>query len=428
MDQPTLEAVWSAKPEERTHPQFGGFADAEESELQPQTSISKRARNNPQDTGREDTGDRKPDPTTGPYECDPIAEAQRICHEAHALRFQIEKSLTVSADYWYSQQIPVNNGNNGRTLSSIMRNFRSFLESPEFLNACENGGLESPNFTWNKPHETLVSRFTEKTLLLSQAKPRTEVTLSVVFHGTSASNIDSILRYGLDPNRRLRQAHGPGEYFGKDPGTSVSFCNGGMRMLVFCVVAPESYSPCEEDSTDDPSANKPTGLQRPTRSPPNQFCVVEENHHQVPLGVLSFASVKAATLSRSQALRRALQGLCSEALRQNLLAREAKLKATIIQLMIQGETDLAAYKFKKTPDFSDAAKQEIAFYAYQRMDEEFVEYFFEGRLPSRADCLWDELEGKIKSVETHESEAAAAVKRVEESKAKLFGAKPPATF
>ena len=423
MDPPTLEAVRSAKPHERKAPrQCGSLGSA----LHSQTSINERA-GKPQDTGSEDAGDPKPAPTTEPYhsstrpEFDTIVEARRIerkvSHSAHALC--LKSKLIVGVDYWYSQRIPASNDNNGGTLSSIMRDFRSFLESPEFLAACENGGLVGPNFTWKDPHETLITRFTEEALLPSPARP---LTLSVVFHGTSAANIDSILSHGLDPRRRRRQAHGPGEYFGKDPGTSVSFCNGGLRMLVFCVVAPESYLLCEGACTDDSSAYKPTGLQRSTRSPPNEFCVVEENHHQVPLGVLSFTSVKAATLSRSRTLRRQLRGLRLEVQRQNLLAHEAKLKATIIQLMIQGETDLAAYKFNKTPDgfFSHAAKQEIAFYAYQRMDEQFVEYFFKGRLPSHADCLWDELEGKIKSVETHESEAAAALKKLEESKAKLL--------
>ena len=39
------------------------------------------------------------------------------------------------------------------------------------------------------------------------------------FHGSSESNIDSILKTGFDPSLRSRQQHGPGEYFDLGNGT-----------------------------------------------------------------------------------------------------------------------------------------------------------------------------------------------------------------
>lgn len=39
--------------------------------------------------------------------------------------------------------------------------------------------------------------------------------IRLVFHGTPAANVDSILRESLDPSRRRGQAMGPGEYFGE---------------------------------------------------------------------------------------------------------------------------------------------------------------------------------------------------------------------
>lgn len=53
---------------------------------------------------------------------------------------------------------------------------------------------------------------------------------SIVFHGTAKHNVSRILANGLDPSRRNGQAYGPGEYFAKDPGISVSYCNGGNEV------------------------------------------------------------------------------------------------------------------------------------------------------------------------------------------------------
>lgn len=59
---------------------------------------------------------------------------------------------------------------------------------------------------------------------------------SIVFHGTPETNCDSILCNSLDPNRRNGQAMGPGEYFGKNIQTSLSYCQKGKKMLIFAVI------------------------------------------------------------------------------------------------------------------------------------------------------------------------------------------------
>ena len=43
-------------------------------------------------------------------------------------------------------------------------------------------------------------------------------------------------RDGLDPNWRSGQAMGPGEYFGEQATTSLTYCKGGRKMLVFLVL------------------------------------------------------------------------------------------------------------------------------------------------------------------------------------------------
>ena len=61
-------------------------------------------------------------------------------------------------------------------------------------------------------------------------------TIRLVFHGSPEQNMEAISREGLDPKRRRGQAYGTGEYFGTDVGTSLGYCQGGKKMLVFAVL------------------------------------------------------------------------------------------------------------------------------------------------------------------------------------------------
>jgi len=61
-------------------------------------------------------------------------------------------------------------------------------------------------------------------------------TMKLVFHGSPDANMEAIAREGLDPTRRSGQAYGAGEYFGTDVSTSLGYCRGGKRMLVFAVL------------------------------------------------------------------------------------------------------------------------------------------------------------------------------------------------
>lgn len=51
---------------------------------------------------------------------------------------------------------------------------------------------------------------------MTQQQP--PILAQLVFHGTQEANVESILKQGLDPNKRKGQAHGRGEYFAEVRG------------------------------------------------------------------------------------------------------------------------------------------------------------------------------------------------------------------
>lgn len=63
-----------------------------------------------------------------------------------------------------------------------------------------------------------------------------EKEVRLLFHGTPECNIDSILSNGLDPNRRVRQLLGKGDYFGTSVAKCMTYCRGAKRILVFAVL------------------------------------------------------------------------------------------------------------------------------------------------------------------------------------------------
>jgi len=97
----------------------------------------------------------------------------------------------------------------------------------------------------------------------------TEKGIQLVFHGTPDGNVESILRSGLDPNlrgTRNGQGLGPGEYFALQSHSSVAYCRGGRRVLIFAVLT------C------------PTGIT--ARSP--TVLVLHKPEHHLPLFTLVF--------------------------------------------------------------------------------------------------------------------------------------------
>ena len=60
-------------------------------------------------------------------------------------------------------------------------------------------------------------------------------TIELAFHGSPRANEATILRDGLDPSRRRRQAYGPGEYFGWNAATSLGYGD-GSTLIVFALL------------------------------------------------------------------------------------------------------------------------------------------------------------------------------------------------
>ena len=146
----------------------------------------------------------------------------------------------------------------------------AFLKSQAFVHYCQCK-------VWGDQHIRDVS-FHPKTEILSEAKDalarrflealrdpsmHDQQEIMICFHGTRAKNISKILEHGLDPSLRRKQRRGPGEYFMKCPYGSLPYSRGSGQLLVFAVVLPLE----ERDSS---------------------IIVVENNTHQLPLGVLRF--------------------------------------------------------------------------------------------------------------------------------------------
>ena len=99
--------------------------------------------------------------------------------------------------------------------------------------------------------------------------------MRLFFHGTPETNVKAICRDGLDPKLRRAQALGPGEYFSGKPRISVKYCQGGSKMLVFCILM-------------DPSGV----TQFHARPDGGGVAVIHKPEHQLPLAVVTFDPAK----------------------------------------------------------------------------------------------------------------------------------------
>jgi hypothetical protein len=153
-----------------------------------------------------------------------------------------------------------------------------------------------------------------------------------------------------------------GEYFGVEPGISTAYCRGGKKMIVFIVVVPLKTGAAAADAAMH------------TESCPFwNMVVVQTAEHQLPLGILSFASVCPKALQRSTVAQQKLQQLSLE-LRK---ASSAKVKAKIIQTYIQHSIDVAGELCVMNKDFlCDTSKMEISMYLHSVEDEDVISYYF----------------------------------------------------
>jgi hypothetical protein len=277
------------------------------------------------------------------------------------------------------------------SVSEMVACFHAFCLSPKFTAFLSRLGLQQPRFKAFHPLNVTFDKFAKACYHL---EPTTS--LAIVFHGTATMNIPNILRSGLDPKRRSGQAYGPGEYFSKEPGISVSYCRGGLEMLVFVVVVPNN---------------------RHKNCPPD-YVVVENNDHELPLGSVSFKAVDHNVDRQSWAMRLKLQQLSKTAIEKTQEANEAMLKATIIQLLIREKIDIASEKYQKhITALNFISKREISMYVHRLLDIEVISFYFP-ELPEPMMAEERDI-ATIKSVDEAEREASEAKEELAKETIKL---------
>ena len=181
---------------------------------------------------------------------------------------------------------------------------------------------------------------------------------SIVYHGTPESNIECICASGLDPTKRMRQAYGPGEYFGKpalaaryyvdeehhdgaDPGSSKGF---QIKLVAFAVLTSADKPPCGE------------------RVPSGDIVVVKEVRRQLPLGVLTFTFGDPLTAAEQKALMQ--EQAEKDVHAAEVAAAEARKAATeaeadvqvmqpIAQALIRGDYERASELYWASVTFDD---------------------------------------------------------------------------
>lgn len=294
--------------------------------------------------------------------------------------------------------------------------FHDFCSSDEFTKCCMASGLQNPTYVDasgyapfsnvlagvlpisppEKPEVSVEAKFMEALKMCSDGDG-----LAIVFHGTRRENIPNILVNGLDKSRRSGQAYGPGEYFSKRPDTSISYSQNSLEMLVFLVVIPHYMEPTEEIID-----GKPVKAAR-LKHPPFEYVVVDNNANQMPLGVVKFTGTDAEAVQRSTQLRHLLQTFNLKVIDASKKLEEMKIKAQIIQYIIQGKYDNAEGRWRKhRVHLSAIAQKEISFYANNKLqDAGLVECLFENipKPPSAEE--WDAI---CVTVEELASEARSA--------------------
>jgi len=244
---------------------------------------------------------------------------------------------------------------------AIIKRFLDDCQSRDFATNCLGFGFLEAKFHPN-PHLTDAGnarrqKFSQSIASDSMELEKRSAHLGMVFHGTHKSNIESILKDGLDIEKRKGQTFGPGEYFSTNPGTSVSFCKGGLEMLVFVVVIP----PVSERNIICPS----------------DYVIVDNNCYQLPLGVLKFTSVDHEVSAKSNARRREYFDLCMEVRTKTQIKEETKIKADIIKKIIMEDIDSAAQTYEnKDSLLTELSRKEVSWYVNKHLDKNVIPAFF----------------------------------------------------
>ena len=227
-----------------------------------------------------------------------------------------------------------------------------------------NANFKTDLFRWHDPPAPLVRRF----LKAVEDHPKTFVHIGVAFHGTNKEYIQPILQEGLDPNKRRRQAYGPGEYFSTLADIALGYTqsqSATQSILVFLVI--------------DPYVNH-----RPL-SQPYSYIVVADNHHQLPIGTLQlekFPTRKLRFLQTSiadaeiQILHQQTKNKILTALRDGKVNKASKIYRI--------STQLVWGKDGKPPKLPIHILKELAYHIHITMmsqSSDLIEYYFPGLPP-----------------------------------------------
>jgi hypothetical protein len=218
-------------------------------------------------------------------------------------------------------------------------------------------------------------------------------------------------RDGLDPEKRKGQAFGPGEYFSKEPSTSVAHCRDGKEILVFVVQLP--LPKCKDKENDS------TSTTRKYWHCPWDYVVVNDNARQLPIGYFEYTAVDRLVMRKANLQFWQLQTLSRQVHLKTVAAKEVTAKKDIIQNLIRSNIDKASVLYKKySTILSELSKQEISMFAHgQRIDKDFIDYYFEG-LPEPLSAE-EHSKATIPSMETVVSAAMDARTKFEEVRVRV---------
>ena len=151
---------------------------------------------------------------------------------------------------------------------------------------------------------------------------------------------------------------------------------------------------------------------------PGDYVVVENNHHQLPIGFVQFIGTEDEVYRKSIARRNRLRELHIEAERLEKKLEEAKVKTNIIQLMIQNEIDTASHKYQKYLSLlTEQSREEIVLFALGRsdFDHDFIPIYFPGVEYNEVTRRKTDVLKNIQSLESQEQMAIQARKNAREA-------------
>ena len=271
------------------------------------------------------------------------------------------------------------------------------IQSDRFVKFVEMSHIKGPRITINTRifQSDIYQAFVDEMKAIAESADAGQHHVSLVFHGTLESNVESILSNGLDPSLRRGQQFGQGEYFAASPDLPLRYCRGGTKMLVFLVITTK-FDLRGHD-----------------------IVVVKKSQRQLPIATLSFLSYDPRALKAASAFQANVSKLVAEVREKEKAVKVATAKERIIKLILEEEYLAASDIYNLSCDDKgqppEVWAEEMAAYVRDHIrDEETVEIYFPN-LPKRPKSSHDL---KIRATTDIEEEAASARKKLKSVTAK----------